>query len=60
VYIVLKRKKNRRGPVTSIGGLPPAQVVDAPRRDPIRLGLMPATNSRGRVDGLGLQLAFRF
>lgn len=60
VYLVLKRKKNRRVPVTSISGLPPARAVDVPGRDPIRLGLIPATNSRGRVDGLGLQLRFRF
>ena len=60
VYLVYKYKKNRSQPTTAITGLPLPRVDDAPRRDPVKLGLMPVTNSRGRVDGLGLRLRFRF
>ena len=60
VYLVYKLKKKRRAPTSAISGLPLTRVEDVPRRDPVKLGLMPVTNSRGRVDGLGLRLRFRF
>ena len=60
VYLVYKYKKKRRVPSGATGGLPLTRVEHMPRRDPVKLGLMPVTNSRGRVDGLGLQLRFRF
>ncbi len=60
VYLVYKLKKKCPQPTNAIKGLPLTQVEDVPRRDPVKLGLMPVTNSRGKVDGLGLQLRFRF
>ena len=60
VYLVCKHKKKRPKPTSAIGGLPLTRVDDLPRRDPVKLGLMPVVNSRGQVDGLGLQLRFRF
>lgn len=59
-YLVSKHKKKRPKPTSAIGGLPLTRVDELPRRDPVRLGLMPVTNSRGRLDGVGLQLRFRF
>lgn len=60
VYLVCKHKKKRPQPTNAIAGLPLTRVDDVPRRDPVKLGLTPVTNSRGRVDGVGLQLRFRF
>ena len=60
VYLIYKHKKKRPQPTNAIAGLPPTRVDDVPRRDPVKLGLMLVTNSRGRVDGLGLRLRFRF
>jgi len=60
VYLVCKHKKKRPKPTSAIGGLPVPRVNELPRRDPVRLALMPVTNGRGRVDGVGLQLRFRF
>ena len=60
VYLVYRYKKNRRLPADSISGLPSTRDVDMRRRDPVKFGLMPATNSRGQVDGLGLHFRFRF
>ena len=61
VYLVYKHKKKRPQPTNAtIGGLPLTSFDDVPRRDPVKLGLMPVRNSRGKVDGLGLQLRFRF
>ncbi len=60
MYLIYKYKKKRRAPTNAISGLPLTRVEDMLRRDPVKLGLMPVTNSRGQVDGLGLQLRFRF
>lgn len=63
VYFVHKLKKNKkkqRDPERSFQTLGLARSVEAPRRDPVALGLVPVTNSRGRVDGVGFQLRFRF
>ena len=59
-YLVCKHKKKRPQPTNAIAGLPLTRVDDVPRRDPVKLGLMPVANSRGRVDGVGFQLRFRF
>ncbi len=63
VYFAHKLKKNRkkqRGADRSIRTMGLARSVEVPKRDPVGLGLMPVTNSRGRVDGVGFQLRFRF
>ena len=59
-YMICKLRKKRPQKANAISGLPLTRVLDVPTRDPIKLGLIPVTNSRGRVDGLGLQLRFRF
>lgn len=63
VYFVHKLKKNKkkqRDPERSFQALGLTRSVEVPRRDPVALGLVPVTNSRGRVDGVGFQLRFRF
>lgn len=60
VYLIYKKKQKRRSAPSSISDSTPPRALEMPRRDPIRLALTPATNSRGRVDGLGFQLRFRF
>ena len=63
VYFVHKLKKNRKkqgDPERSFQTLSLTRSVEVPRQDPLRLGLMPVTNSRGRVDGVGFHLRFRF
>ncbi len=59
VYLIYKKKEKRRS-VARISDPTPPRALEMPRRDPIRLALTPATNSRGRVDGLGFQLRFGF
>ena len=58
-YFVRKLTKERGpdGPLCSSGL---ARSVEVPRGDPIGLGLMPARNRQGRVDGVAFQLRFRF
>ncbi len=63
VYLVHKLKKNKkkqRDPTLSLRSLGSPRSVEAPRHEAFRLGLMPVTNSRGRVDGVGFQLRLRF
>ncbi|MYA09453.1 MAG: hypothetical protein F4060_09395 [Holophagales bacterium] len=63
VYFVHKLKKNkkkRRDPERSFQTLGLTRSVEVPGRDPVALGLVPVTNSRGRVDGVGFQFRFRF
>ena len=60
VYMICKLRRKRPQKANAVSGLSLTRVLDVPGRDPIELGLVPVTNSRGRVDGLGLQLRFRF
>lgn len=60
VYMICKLRKKRPQKANAINGLPLTRVLDVPGRDPVRLGLIPVTNSRGRVDGVGFHLRFRF
>jgi hypothetical protein len=60
VYLIWKCSKKRSQQNDALNGSPSTRLSDVSRRDPVRLGLLPVTNSRGRVDGLGLQLRFRF
>lgn len=59
-YMVCKFRKKRPPEASEISGSPLARVLGVPSRDPLKLGLIPVTNSRGRVDGVGLKLRFRF
>ena len=59
-YMICKLRKKRPQKANSVSGLPLNRVLDVPSRDPVKLGLFPVTNGRGRVDGVGFQLSFRF
>lgn len=60
IHRLKKNKKRQRAPERSFQALGLTRSVEVPRRDPVALGLVPVTNSRGRVDGVGLQFRFRF
>ena len=63
VYLVHKLKKNKkeqRDPALSLRSVGMPGSVEVSKREAFRLGLMPVTNSRGRVDGVGFQLRFSF
>lgn len=60
VYMICKLRKKERDPERPLRSPGLARSVEVSRGDPIRLGLMPVANSRGRVDGVAFQLRFRF
>ena len=59
-YFVHKLKKKERDPDGPLCSSGLARSVEVPKGDPIGLGLMPARNRQGRVDGVAFQLRFRF
>ena len=59
-YMICKLRKKGPRQESTISGLRDTGLSEVPTKQQVKLGLMPVVNSRGRVDGLGLQLRFRF